>query len=99
MTPSKAIKTECRACKNGHIYDCTSDACKLNDRTLSPLKRIKAHCISCVPEQNIYGVKKCTGRLLNGNICPLHPYREGHNPKRKGISNPKELKGFRKTPY
>jgi hypothetical protein len=95
MTPTKAIKAECRVCKNGHIYECKSVDCKLNLKSLSPLKRIKAHCISCVPEQSIYGVKGCTGRLLNGNICPLHPYREGRNPKIKG--NPEALKRYLKT--
>jgi hypothetical protein len=68
------------------LRKCKSVDCKLNNKALPALKRIKAHCISCVPEQNLKGVRECTGELLNG-ICPLHPYREGHNPKRKGKGN------------
>jgi hypothetical protein len=89
MTPTKAIKIECKACKNGYNYECKSIGCKLNDKTLTPLKRIKAHCISCVPEQSIYGVKQCTGKLLYGKTCPLHQYKEGHNPNLKGNPNAK----------
>lgn len=89
MTPSRAIKAECAFCKNNNYFDCKSDICKLKDRTLSPLKRIKAHCISCSSEQSIYGAQECTGRLLNGKACPLHLYREGHNPNIKGNLNAK----------
>lgn len=96
------IRAECRFCMNSEILrECNSTACKLNDLSFtSNLKRIKAHCISCVPEQSIQGVKKCTGKLLNG-ICSLHPYRIGHNYRRKGIGNlnargnPEALKRYR----
>jgi hypothetical protein len=84
------------------LKECKSEDCKLNNKALTVLKRIKSHCISCVPEQNLKGVRECTGELLNG-ICPLHLYREGHNPKRKGIGNtnakgnPEVLKRYRET--
>lgn len=88
MTAKKAIKTECRFCMNSTIFKgCDSEVCKLNDLSLSPLKRIKAHCVSCVPEQNLKAVRACTGELTNNKVCPLHPYRAGSNPKRKGIGN------------
>jgi hypothetical protein len=69
------------------LRDCKSVDCKLNNKALPALKRIKAHCISCVPEQNLKGVKECTGRLLDDKTCPLHSYRLGKNPKRAGIGN------------
>jgi hypothetical protein len=102
MTPIKAIKAECRFCMNSEVLrECKSVDCKLNNKTLPALKRIKAHCISCVPEQSIYGVKECKGKLLNGTICPLHSYREGHNPKLQGNpnakGNPEALKRYLKA--
>lgn len=88
LTPTKAIRAECRFCMNSTIFKgCNSKVCKLNDLSLSPLKRIKAHCVSCVPEQNLKAVRACTGELTNNKACPLHPYRAGSNPKRKGIGN------------
>lgn len=95
MTPSKAIKIECRRCMNTEAFKgCASSLCRLNDLLLTKLKRIKTHCISCVPEQSIRGVRECTGGLLNGVTCPLHPYREGKNPKRKGIGNKNAFKNI-----
>lgn len=87
MTPSKAIKIECKTCLNSSKEIYCIEACNLNDLSLSPIKRIRAHCISCVSEQNIKAVRACSGVLGNGKACPLYPYREGHNPKRKGIGN------------
>lgn len=87
MTPTKAIKAECCICKNDNRFTCISAICKLNDLSLTSLNRIKAYCISCVPEQNLKCVRECTGKLLDGRTCPLHPYRLGHNPKRQGIGN------------
>jgi len=93
MTPRKAVKQECKHCKNGLQFVCYSDTCQLNNHELTHLKRIKAHCITCVPEQNIQSVRKCTGKVLNPepHDCPLHPYRLGHNPKSKGKGNPGNL--------
>lgn len=88
MTPSKAIKAECRYCMNATVFrGCSSEICKLNDISIkSNLKRIKSHCITCIPEQSLQGVRKCDGKITNPepHICPLHPYRLGHNPKLKG---------------
>lgn len=89
MTPKKAILTECRYCLNTTVFrGCSSEICKLNDVTVkSSLKRIKAHCITCIPEQSLQGVRKCDGKVTNPepHICVLHPYRLGHNPKRAGL--------------
>lgn len=69
---------------------CTSKICSLNAEALTSLQKIKEHCISCVPEQSTHGVKACDGKLLNDDcICTLHQYRLGHNPKRRGIGNPR----------
>lgn len=86
-SPSKAIKQECRWCLGevrGRV--CNSKICKLNDKTLPNLKKIRLHCLDCV--ETIQEVKDCTGKLLfEPRLCYLHPYRFGHNPKRKGIGN------------
>ena len=87
ITPSKAIKLECKCCMGSRkSFKCDSQICKLNNKSLSHLKRIKAHCLDCV---EIRGeIKDCTGKLLfEDRLCYLHPYRLGHNPKRKGIGN------------
>ena len=88
MTPSKAIRAECRICMNSEVLrrDCNT-TCKLKDLSLTALQRIKAHCLDCIPEHSLKGVQVCSGILLNGKTCPLHPYRHGHNPKRQGIGN------------
>lgn len=87
MTPAKAIKLECRSCMGGaKSFKCDSQICKLNDRDLSPLKRIKLHCLDCL--ENKREVRNCSGKLFfEDRLCFLHPYRLGHNPKRKGIGN------------
>jgi len=87
ITPSKAIKLECKSCMGGvKSARCGSQICKLNNKSLSHLKRIKAHCLDCVETRQ--EVKDCTGKLLfEDRLCYLHPYRHGHNPKRKGIGN------------
>lgn len=87
MTPRKAIIAECRLCLNTiRQAKCESAVCPLNDETLSPLRRIKAHCLTCAPDQNRQGVQECSGMIIGSwpRSCPLHPYRHGHNPKRSG---------------
>ena len=49
-------------------------------KDLTPLKAIRAKCLDCCCGQ-WYEVKMCTMEW-----CPLYEYRDGHNPKRKGIS-------------
>ncbi|HHT9112192.1 MAG: hypothetical protein HZA47_04920 [Planctomycetes bacterium] len=103
MTPAKAIKFECKCCMGGtRGMKCDSEVCKLNNKSLSPLKRIKAHCLGCVETRK--EVKDCTGKLLSEDrLCYLHPYRFGHNPKRKGIGNcqgnPKFLQKTKNSQY
>lgn len=54
---------------------------------------VKAHCISCIPEQNIKGVRACAM-----TTCNLYPYRDGHNPRQresaKNRSKTPEFRGF-----
>lgn len=76
-------------------FKCDSQICKLNNRTLSHLKRIKLHCLDCVETRQ--EVKDCTGKLFSENrLCYLHQYRLGKNPKRAGKGNPNIAKfGFK----
>ncbi|MDL1934698.1 hypothetical protein FBQ80_03775 [Candidatus Brocadia sp. AMX2] len=49
MTPAIAIKLECRWCMGSvRSFSCDSQICKLNNQSLTPLRRIKAHCLDCV---------------------------------------------------
>ena len=48
-------------------------------RKLTPLKAIRAKCIDCCNNNP----KEAT--LCSGTDCPLHPYRLGKNPNRKGV--------------
>ena len=54
-------------------------------KRLTPLKAIRANCIDCMAG-SVYEVKRC--HLTD---CPLHPYRLGRNPARKGIGNANNL--------
>ena len=86
LTPAQAIKQECRHCMNSSVYKgCTSGTCKLNDKTIPHTRRIKAHCLTCIPEQSIHGLKKCAASVISPelHLCPLHPYRLGKNPYRQ----------------
>ena len=49
---------------------------------VSPLKAIRLHCLDCAGSPT--EVKNCTGKLLNGDTCHLHPYRFGRNPNLAG---------------
>ncbi len=89
MKPSQAIRSECRFCL-GTVKGakCESVICKLNDKFLSALKRIKFHCLECVESKR--EVKDCAGDLLSEErLCYLYLYRMGTNPQRKGIGNRK----------
>jgi hypothetical protein len=48
---------------------------------LTPLKAIRLQCIECMGF-SAFDVKGCTSPL-----CSLYPYRDGHDPERKGIGN------------
>ena len=48
---------------------------------MTPLKAIREKCLDC-----------CCGSAFEVKMCPirdcaLHPFRDGHNPNRKGIGN------------
>lgn len=84
MTPKKSIEAQCRYCKSGQRFICDSEFCKLNDRRLSPLRRIKAHCLDCAGSRA--EVLSCSGQVLNPepHRCSLWDYRLGTNPALKG---------------
>ena len=53
----------------------------MEEKMLTPMKAIRAKCLDCCC-WNPNEVKLCPIR-----DCPLYPYRDGHNPKRKGMGN------------
>lgn len=59
-------------------------------KRMSPLKAIKAHCLDCCGGSR-QEVKAC--EIAD---CPLHPFRLGKNPHRKGIGqkNPTKMRVF-----
>lgn len=93
MTPKTAIEAECRHCKNGQRFHCKSDACALNNRGFSPLRRIKSHCLDCAGSRA--EVVSCKGDALTSGAhkCPLWSYRLGTNPALKGKGNIENLRG------
>ncbi len=98
MTPAKAIQLECKWCcgfdGKRKATNCGSEICKLNDKKMSHLKRIKAHCLDCVETRQ--DVKNCSGKLLHEDrLCYLHPYRFGVNPKRKSKTDTTHLDRFK----
>jgi hypothetical protein len=106
MTPSRAIEMECRRCLGYEgktkKSDCDSMTCHLNDRSTTSLKRIKAFCIECVPEQSIQGASKCSGIIgyAATGKCLLHPFRLGKNPNPRMKLSPgraENLRPFERT--
>ncbi len=79
MTPSQAIRTECRRCRGGQLFRCESKSCSLN-RPGRPRPKIKAHCRECNGDDH---PEDCTGRLLDGTTCNLYESRVGKNPHAK----------------
>ena len=95
LTPKQAISAECKFCNNTiNFHGCSSELCQLNNMELKHIKRIKAHCLTCVPEQNLPGVKDCDGKVTNSepHICYLHPFRLGKNPKLQAIGKARASK-------
>lgn len=88
MTAVQAVKAECRLCNNTQLFfGCASEICALNNRQgyKSTVRMIKAHCLTCVPEQHLGAVKDCDGQVFSkGSIakCNLHPFRLGKSPFR-----------------
>ena len=57
---------------------------------MTALKAIRAKCLDCCCGSSDE-VKKCPIP-----DCPLYPYRDGHNPARKGIGGNGNLDGLRR---
>lgn len=72
LTTIQAIDLECRQCQGNRKGNkiCMSKICKLNDTSLSPKRRIKAHCLDCAETQE--EVRACTHKP-----CYLYMYRLG----------------------
>lgn len=96
LTPSEAIKQECRYCMNFQKIKCESEICKLRNKNLTPLRRIKEHCLECHPDHSTQGARSCDGIVLypEYHICPLHIYRLGKNPYLKGAKSVEHLKEY-----
>lgn len=87
-TPLQSVKCYCRWCARGlfkHIVNCPSYDCDLfmfrlgkRVKGQSVLKVIRKKCLDCAG-----GVKKV--RFCEFKNCPLHNYRFGSNPRRKGV--------------
>lgn len=58
---------------------------------LTPLKAIRAKCIDC-SGGSVYEPANCTIKR-----CPLYIYREGHNPKRRGVGKVDNISINKKT--
>jgi hypothetical protein len=90
MTPTKAVREECRRCTPrlpGRPWSCESKVCSLTGGGYA-LGKIKAHCRECNGEDH---PKKCSGEIPGGSSCPLHPYRLGNDPGRaKRILSPEQ---------
>ena len=50
-------------------------------KAITPLRAIREKCLDCSCG-NPYEVTNCT--IVD---CPLYPFRDGHNPNRKGLGN------------
>ena len=51
---------------------------------------IRLHCLTCCGGKQLFSkVKRCTGKMINGSKCPLHPYRLG-----KGVTKLKLIKRY-----
>ena len=53
----------------------------MTQKSLTPLRAIRAKCLDC-SGWSTYEVRNCPMEH-----CPLYRFRDGHNPKRKGIGN------------
>lgn len=53
----------------------------MEEKRLTPMKAIRAKCLDCCC-WNVNEVRLCPVR-----DCALYPYRDGHNPARKGMGN------------
>lgn len=102
MSYVQAIRKRCMDCRGFHfkeVRDCDptfedGSQCPLypyrfgktpNDKPdVSPLKSIRAFCLHCCCGSS-YEVTLCPAEG-----CPLWEYREGHNPKRKGVGRDSE---------
>lgn len=56
----------------------------MEEKRISPLKAIRLKCLDCCCGSG-YEVKLCTAEK-----CPLHPFRDGHNPFTKKDYTPEE---------
>ena len=100
LAPSRAIRKECRKCMGGARLECDSKICPLNGPDRSSLRKIRRHCLDCAGSPG--EVRACEGKIPFGvdgpHICPLHDYRFGTNPRRKGVGNRRPLLSMKIRP-
>lgn len=61
----------------------------MEEKRLTPMKAIRAKCLDC----SCWNVNEV--RMCPIHDCPLYPYRDGHNPARKGMGNSSGLEKAR----
>jgi hypothetical protein len=93
LSPSRAIKKECQWCLNNRFPDCGSRVCILKNDELTPLRKIRKHCLDCAGD-SFAEVKACDGKVLypEPHTCYLHEFRFGKNPRRRGIGDASRFK-------
>jgi hypothetical protein len=99
--PKRSIELECLECKDRQQFVCPDNDCYLNGNHVykNALRRIKRHCLACVPEHSYQGVASCDGKVANPveRECWLYPFRLGRNPNRAGLGNTNFVKEARHT--
>ena len=95
LTPMDSVHEQCKECVCGtklfnpkEVLNCTGDKAFIHPCPLfkyrmgdnkSSLKAMRQTCLMCMGESELL-VAEC-----DTENCPLHPYRFGKNPSRKGI--------------
>jgi len=106
--PKAAVIENCKYCTNSRHHpsiNCENTICFwypiVNNKQKFSVKQIHEWCLKQCVGGSISEFNACTGSLLNGKTCPLHPFKNGRNPKRKGMGraggNPDILKIRPKT--
>lgn len=105
-TPLKSIRTYCLWCccdSAKEIRLCPSVACPVYPlrfgrgvKGVSALKSIRLKCRDCVCDE-LRRIKECFFDGIEEELCGLHFYRMGKNPKLKGKGDPESLRKWREN--
>jgi len=108
MTPTRAIKINCRFSHGGirTVSTCKSKYCLSNRMDLSVMERIRRGCWECAADHK---PEECKGVLLGTQrkiltdlldvpaeqaVCPLLPYRMGKNQNLRRVLSEDQRKAF-----